>query len=159
MSSELTAASEAATTTAAVKSKNLLVAWPARVFGALSAAVGAVAGITPHVLHHIGPIAGAAVLTGFGGSVLFAIIGFVLTVPMLLKLRRRFGSWLAPSIALVLFASMFTISTLWVGPAIRGDSDGGDSTPQEQHHSSSSRPDSPGVDSLIVMRGVAGRLM
>jgi hypothetical protein len=40
---------------------------------------------------------------------------------MLLRLRRRFGSWLAPGIALVLFILMFTISTVWIGPAIRGD--------------------------------------
>lgn len=53
---------------------------------------GTIAGLTPHVLHHIAPIAGAAVLTGTPGSVLFGILGFVLTVPMLLRLKRRFNS-------------------------------------------------------------------
>jgi hypothetical protein len=84
--------------------------------------VGAVAGAAPHVLHHIGPIAGAALLTGAGGTLLFGAIGFLLMVPMLLRLRRRFGSWAAPVVALALFALMFTVSTLWIGPAIKGDS-------------------------------------
>jgi len=93
--------------------------WPARVMGVASGAIGTVAGITPHVLHHVGPIAGAAILTGTGGSVLFGAIGFVLTLPLLLQLKRRFASLLAPAIALVVFATMFTVSTLWIGPAVR----------------------------------------
>ncbi len=44
-----------------------------------------------------------------------------LTTPTLLRLRRRFGTWLAPGIALALFALAFTLSTLVVGPVIRGD--------------------------------------
>ena len=36
---------------------------------------------------------------------------------------------MAPGIALALFAAMFTISTLWIGPAIRGD----DNTPASEH--------------------------
>jgi hypothetical protein len=83
--------------------------------------VGVVSGIAPHVLHHVGPIAGAALLTGTGGSVLFGLVGFVVSVPFLLRLRRRFGSWRAPATALVVFAAMFTLSTLVIGPAIRGD--------------------------------------
>jgi hypothetical protein len=98
--------------------------WPARIGAAASAVVGAVAGAAPHVLHHVGPIAGAALLTGIGGTLLFGAIGFVLMVPMLLGLRRRFRSWAAPLVALALFAAMFTASTLWIGPAIRGDSGG-----------------------------------
>ena len=98
--------------------------WLARIGAAFSAAVGVVAGIAPHVLHHVGPIAGAALLVGAGGTALFGAIGFVLMIPMLLRLRRRFGSWAAPGVALALFAAMFTVSTLWIGPAIRGDSRG-----------------------------------
>jgi len=108
----------------------------ARAYGLASAAVGTVAGITPHVLHHIGPIAGAAILTGTEGSVLFGAIGFALTLPLLFRLKQRFNSWAAPGVALALFAIMFTISTLWIGPAIRGD-DGGDGTaPVDPHHAS-----------------------
>lgn len=107
----------------------------ARLSAAFSAGVGAVAGIAPHVLHHVGPIASAALLTGAGGTALFGLIGFVLTVPMLLRLRRRFGTWLAPGIALTIFAVMFTVSTLWIGPAIRGDG-GSDNSgqPSDPHH-------------------------
>jgi len=107
----------------------------ARISAGFSASVGAVAGIAPHVLHHVGSIAGAALLTGAGGTALFALIGLVLTVPMLLRLRRRFGTWLAPGFALTIFAVMFTVSTLWIGPAIRGDG-GSDNSgrPTDQHH-------------------------
>jgi hypothetical protein len=100
----------------------------ARIGAAFSAAIGALAGIAPHVLHHVGPIAGAALLTGAGGTVLFGAIGFLLTAPMLLRLKSRFGTWLAPGIALAIFAAVFTVSTLWIGPAIRGD----DGNPVEQ---------------------------
>lgn len=100
--------------------------WLARAGAAVSVAVGVVTGAAPHVLHHVGPLAGAALLAGGGGTALFAAIGFVLTIPMLLRLRRRFGTWTAPGVALALFAVMFTVSTLWIGPAIRGDA--GDDT-------------------------------
>ena len=93
--------------------------WPANVLTVLSGAAGTVGGITPHVLHHLTPIAGAALVTGTTGGVLFGLLGFALTAPMLLRLRRRFGTWLAPGIALAFFAVMFTVSTLWIGPAIR----------------------------------------
>ena len=113
-----------------------LLSWPARLQGGLSAALGTVAGITPHVLHHIGPIAGAAILTGTEGSALFGVIGFVLTLPLLLRLRKRFNSLAAPGVALALFAIMFTISTLWIGPAIRGDNGNGEANPTDPHHTS-----------------------
>jgi hypothetical protein len=92
----------------------------ARIGAALSGTFGTVAGITPHVLHHIGPIAGAAVLTGVGGTLLFGALGFVLMIPMLLRFKRRSGTWMAPAIALTAFALMFTASTFLIGPAIRG---------------------------------------
>ena len=46
----------------------------------------------PHVLHHVGPLAGAALLVGATGKVLFGALGFLLAVPMLRRLRRRTGS-------------------------------------------------------------------
>lgn len=102
-----------------------------RAWAAVTGAVGVVSGIAPHVLHHVGPIAGAALLTGTGGSVLFGLVGFAVSVPFLLRLRRRFGSWRAPATALVVFAAMFTLSTLVIGPAIRADSSPA-ATPLEQ---------------------------
>jgi len=124
--------------------------WTGRAFGALSAGLGTVAGVTPHVLHHIGPIAGAAILTGTEGSFVFGAIGFVLTLPLLLRLKRRFQSWVAPGVALALFASMFTISTLWLGPWIRGSFDTSDeSAPVDPHHVSISSPRLASLDIVI----------
>lgn len=92
----------------------------ARLAAALSGTFGTVAGIAPHVLHHVGPIAGAAILTGLGGTFLFGALGFVFMIPMLLRFRRRSGNWLAPAMAFTAFFLMFMASTLWIGPAIRG---------------------------------------
>ena len=102
-----------------------------RAWAAVTGAVGVVSGIVPHLLHHVGPIAGAALLAGTAGSVLFGLVGFAVSVPFLLRLRRRFGSWRAPATALVVFAAMFTVSTLVIGPAIRGDGSSA-ATPLEQ---------------------------
>ena len=109
--------------------------WLARLGATFSAAVGVVAGVAPHVLHHVGPIAGAALLAGVGGTVLFGAIGLVLMIPMLLGLRRRFGTWAAPGVALVLFTVAFSVSTLWIGPAIRGGSDGSPGAQPVDHSS------------------------
>jgi len=91
-----------------------------RTWSAIVAVWGGFIGLLPHVLHHVGPLAGAALLAGAGGQVLFAAIGFVAAVPFLLRLRRRFGSWRAPAIALAVFAAMFAFSSLVIGPAISG---------------------------------------
>ena len=94
----------------------------ARTLGtALSGAVAAVSGIAPHVLHHVGPLAGAALLAGAGGTVLFGVAGFALSIPMLLRLRRRFGTWAAPAVATVIFTAVYLFSALIVGPALTGE--------------------------------------
>ena len=95
----------------------------ARMWGVVLAVWGGFIGLLPHVLHHVGPLAGAALLAGAGGQVLFAGIGFVAAVPFLLRLRRRFGNWRAPAIALAVFAAMFAFSSLVIGPAISGGGD------------------------------------
>jgi hypothetical protein len=84
----------------------------------LLASWAAITGSAPHVLHHIGPLAGTALVAGAGGRALFGIAGFVATIPMLRRLRRRTGSWRAPGLALAAFAAIYTASTLLVGPAI-----------------------------------------
>ena len=90
---------------------------------ALSAAFGSVLALVPHVLHHIGILAGAAFLTGFGGSLLLGAVGLVFSIPLLRRLYRRFGTWKAPVTALVVFAAMFSLSAFVIGPAISdGDS-------------------------------------
>jgi hypothetical protein len=88
---------------------------------ALSGVVAAVSGIAPHMLHHAGPLAGAALLAGAGGTVLFGLLGFALSIPMLLRLRRRFGTWAAPAVASAIFAAVYLFSALVVGPMLTGE--------------------------------------
>ncbi len=86
----------------------------------LTAAVGVVTGLAPHVLHHIGLLAGTALVAGAGGTALFGVIGLVASIPMLLRLKRRFRSWWAPAVALLVFTVMFSVSAFVVGPRISG---------------------------------------
>jgi len=99
-------------------------AWwrPRAVWNALTGLVGGVLGLAPHVLHHIGALAGTVLVAGSGGTVLFGVLGLVASVPMLLRLYRRFGTWRAPAVALAVFAAMFAVSTFVIGPAISGPS-------------------------------------
>jgi len=92
----------------------------ARTWAALAAAWGVVLGLLPHVLHHVGPLAGAALLAGAGGTALFAAIGFVASIPFLVRLHRRFHTWVAPTIATALFAAMFAFSSLVIAPMVTG---------------------------------------
>ena len=86
------------------------------------AAVGAVVlGAAPHVLHHAGPLAGAALLAGASGRVLFGAVGFLAAVPLLRRLRARTGSWRLPAGALALMAAAYTFSSLVIGPALTAD--------------------------------------
>ncbi len=87
----------------------------------LAAGWGAFTGVAPHVLHHVGPLAGAALLAGAGGQLAFFALGLVATVPTLLRLRRRFDNWLAPGLALAVFGAAFAISTFVLGPLITAD--------------------------------------
>lgn len=107
---------------------------------ALSTVVAAVLGVAPHVLHHVGPLAGAALLGGVGGSLLFGAAGLLLAVPFLLRVRRRCRGWRIPIALLVTFATVFSVSTFVVGPAISGGDEGSPpaTSPQpaghEEHH-------------------------
>ncbi len=96
-----------------------------KLWSAVLAAWGAVTGAAPHVLHHVGPLAGAAVLAGAGGRLLFFAIGLVASIPLLLRLYRRFRTWLAPATAVAVFAAMFTLSTLVIAPLITGSGSDG----------------------------------
>jgi hypothetical protein len=66
-------------------------------------------------------LAGAAVLAGTGGQVLFFVIGIGLATPMLIRLYRRFGTWAAPAIAVLVFAITYTVSSLYIGPLLTGE--------------------------------------
>jgi hypothetical protein len=113
----------------------------ARAWSATLAAWGAFAGILPHVFHHVGPLAGAALLAGTGGTLLFAAIALAVSVPLLLKIYGRFGTWLAPAIALALMASAFSLSSFVIGPAIARSDEAPSPAPgieqpsgHDQHH-------------------------
>jgi hypothetical protein len=87
---------------------------------ALGAVVGAALGLLPHLLHHVSLFAGALVITGAAGNLLFGALGLLLSVPLLRRLYRRFGTWKAPTLALAAFAAMFSLSTFVIGPALTG---------------------------------------
>lgn len=87
----------------------------------LTAVWGAVSGVAPHVLHHVGPLAGAAILAGTGGRVLFFVIGLALATPMLIRLYHRFGTWAAPAIAVAVFIVTYTVSSVYLGPLLTGE--------------------------------------
>ena len=74
------------------------------------ATVGALMGLAPHVMHHIGFLAGAAFLTGFLGNSLLYVVGLLLSIPLLRRLRRRFGTRKAPAIGVAVFTALFALS-------------------------------------------------
>lgn len=88
----------------------------------IGAVIGAVMGLVPHVLHHIGLIAGAALITGAAGNVLFFALGLLFSIPLLRRIHRKFHTWRAPAIAIAIFAAIFSLSAFVIGPAITGDS-------------------------------------
>lgn len=101
----------------------------AATWNAVTAVVGGVMGLLPHVLHHVGLLAGAFLVTGATGNALFAVLGLALSYPLLRRLYRRFETWKAPALALAGFTLMFTISALVIGPAINDDGSEPDHTP------------------------------
>lgn len=92
-----------------------------RIWTAISSVFAAVMGLAPHVLHHAGPLAGAALFAGIGGTLLFGALGLVAAIPFLIRLRRRTGGWRIPAATLALFAAVFSLSSFVIGPAISGD--------------------------------------
>lgn len=88
---------------------------------ALGALVAVVLGAAPHVLHHVGPFAGTALLAGTSGRLLFGALGFLLTISMLRRLHRRSGGWRVPGGVLALMMAIFAFSSFVIGPALAGD--------------------------------------
>ena len=101
----------------------------ARVRGTLATAGAAVLGAAPHVLHHVGPLAGAALLAGTTGKLLFGALGFVLALPMLRSLHNRHRSWLVPAGVLAAMVAAFSLSTLVIGPRLTGSGSAPDTKP------------------------------
>ena len=104
---------------------------------AAGAVFGAVLGIAPHVMHHSGLLAGAALITGAAGNVVFFGVGLVLSIPMFGRLYRHFRSWWAPALAVVAFTALFSLSAFVIGPAISGTNDApapSNPSPSPTHH-------------------------
>ncbi len=95
--------------------------WRTRAAGfwaATRATFGALLGLAPHVLHHVGFLAGAALLTGVVGNAVLYVVGMMLSIPMLTRLGKRFGTWKAPVLGAVAFTSLFALSAFVIGPAL-----------------------------------------
>ena len=90
---------------------------------AAASVAAALLGATPHVLHHAGPLAGAALFAGIGGTLLFGALGLLAATPLLVRMRRRTGSWRRPAAALALFTALFALSSFVVAPALTGAKD------------------------------------
>lgn len=105
-----------------------------RAWDVATGVIGVVVGLAPHVLHHIALLGGTALVAGSGGTALFGAVGLLASLPLLLRLKRRFASWLAPAIGLSVFAAMFVLSAFVIGPAISGvNDDGSASVPAVEH--------------------------
>ena len=91
-------------------------------WSAVGTAVTGLLGLAPHVLHHIGLVAGAFFVTGATGNILFGALGLLLSVPFLRRLYRRHRTWKAPALAVAVFAVGFSLSAFVVGPAITSGS-------------------------------------
>jgi len=60
---------------------------------------------------------------------LFAAIALVVSIPFLIRIYRRFKTWLAPAITLALMAAAFSLSSFVIGPAITGNDSGSKPSP------------------------------
>lgn len=93
---------------------------PRSVWATIRAGVGAGLGILPHVMHHVGLLAGAALLTGVLGNGILYIVGLLLSIPLLRRLRSRLQTSWAPAIGVAVFTALFSLSAFVVGPALSG---------------------------------------
>lgn len=117
-----------------------------RVGAIVSSAVAVVLGLLPHVLHHVGLLAGAALLAGTAGTLLFGAIGLVAAIPFLLRVHRRCGNWRVPAALLATFAAMFSISAFVIGPALSGADNDGGGTATPTHQTAPGAPAKTGHD-------------
>jgi predicted PurR-regulated permease PerM len=69
-------------------------------------------------MHHVGLLAGTAILTGALGNGILYVVGLVMTIPLLRRLRKRFKTVWAPVIGVGVFTALFSLSAFVVGPAI-----------------------------------------
>lgn len=102
------------------QSEQVSAAAPHGLWTAVRAGVGVVLGIVPHVMHHIGILAGAALLTGLWGNSVLYVVGLLLSIPLLRRIHARFRSLWAPAVGVAVFTTLFAVSSFVIGPAISG---------------------------------------
>ncbi|GAB95812.1 hypothetical protein BJY21_001197 [Kineosphaera limosa] len=89
----------------------------------VKAAIGVALGLLPHLVHHIGLLAGVALITGAAGNFMLYLVGLILSIPLFRRLHRRFRTRWAPILGVLAFTAMFALSAFVVGPALTsGDS-------------------------------------
>lgn len=94
--------------------------WLGRGWAVTRSVIGGLLGLLPHILHHVGFLAGAALLTGAVGNGILYVVGLLFSIPMLRRLKGRFGTWIAPTIGILVFTALFALSAFVIGPAING---------------------------------------
>ena len=104
------------------------------IWSALAGAMGLAMGLLPHILHHVGFLAGTALVAGSGGTALFGALGFLFSIPMLVRLHRRFKTWRAPAIGVLIFTLLFSLSAFVIGPKVSGMGDAKPTTEQHPEH-------------------------
>jgi hypothetical protein len=117
-------------------------------WSAISVGFGVLLGLVPQVLHHIGIFAGAFLVAGAVGNMLFGLLGLLLSLPLLRRLYQRFGSWKAPAVGIGVFIAGFSLSAFVLGPALTGtgaSGEGGDPS-RAPTPSGSSTPTGEGHD-------------
>lgn len=55
--------------------------WLRALWSAAVAGIAVIAGLAPHVLHHVAPLLGVALVSGAGGTVLFGALGLAASAP------------------------------------------------------------------------------
>lgn len=108
----------------------------ARVSAAFGGMWAAVTGAAPHVLHHVGPLAGAAIVSGVTGGVVFALVGFLLTIPLLRRIHRHTRSWTAPTLALAALVGVYLTSSFVIAPRLTSSDESGATSPPSQQQDS-----------------------
>lgn len=116
--------------------------WTGRVKALVAGVSAGLLGAAPHVLHHVGPLAGAAILAGATGKLIFGVVGFVAMIPLFKKLHRKSGGWRVPALALAAMSVIFLFSTFVIGPALTdGDDDSVQPSTQDEQKAHESHHD------------------
>lgn len=111
-------------TAAIAEAPRILAPGPLRRLRIAAAGVGAaLLGATPHVLHHAGPLAGAALFAGVGGTLLFGALGLHCRNPAAAEDAATHRVVAAPGGRARAVPALFALSSFVVAPALTGAKD------------------------------------